>query len=38
MGVNWLAREGALSPPSSAKVKNGGAIPVLPRIYSWHDA
>jgi hypothetical protein len=26
------------SPPSSAKVKNGGAIPPLPRMSSWHSS
>jgi hypothetical protein len=27
--------EADYSPPSSAEVKNGGAIPPFPRIYSW---
>jgi hypothetical protein len=26
------------SPPSSAEVKNGGAIPPLPHMSSWHSA
>jgi hypothetical protein len=26
------------SPPSSAKVKDGGAIPPLPHMSSWHSA
>jgi hypothetical protein len=26
------------SPPSSAEVKNGGAIPPLPCMTSWHSA
>jgi hypothetical protein len=30
--------EAAHSPPSSAEVKNGGAIPPLPHIPSWHSA
>jgi hypothetical protein len=25
-------------PPSSAEVKNGGAIPPLPHMSSWHSA
>jgi hypothetical protein len=25
------------SPPSSAKIKNGGAIPLLPQLSSWND-
>jgi hypothetical protein len=31
-------READHSPPSSAEVKNGGAIPPLPHMYSWHGA
>jgi hypothetical protein len=26
------------SPPFTAEVKNGGAIPSLPHLYSWHSA
>jgi hypothetical protein len=26
------------SPPTSTEVKNGGAIPPLPHISSWHSA
>jgi hypothetical protein len=26
------------SPPSSAEVRNGGAIPLLPHTYPWHGA
>jgi hypothetical protein len=29
-GVKRMGREGDRSPPSSAEVKNGGAIPLLP--------
>jgi hypothetical protein len=31
-------READHSPPSSAEVKNGGAIPPLPYMSSWHSA
>jgi hypothetical protein len=34
-GVNWLRHKADQSPPSSAKVKNGGAIPALPHISQW---
>jgi hypothetical protein len=37
-GVNRQKREFNQSPPSSAEVKNGGAIPPLPRMSSWRDA
>jgi hypothetical protein len=33
-----LGREADLSPPSSAEIKNGGAIPALPHMSSWHSA
>jgi hypothetical protein len=36
LGVKWKKHEAAHSPPSSAKVKNGGALPPLP-MYSWHS-
>jgi hypothetical protein len=35
----WVKRPGSEadhSPPSSAEVKNGGVIPPLPHISSWH--
>jgi hypothetical protein len=37
-GVKGQGREADHSPPSSAEVKIGGAIPPLPQIYSWHNA
>jgi hypothetical protein len=37
-GVRRLGREADHSPPSSAKVKNGGAIPSLPHTSSWRAA
>jgi hypothetical protein len=37
MGVKWPGREADHSPPSSAEVKNGGAIPPLPHKSSWHS-
>jgi hypothetical protein len=33
-----LGHEASHSPPSSVKVKNGGAIPPLPHMSSWHSA
>jgi hypothetical protein len=30
-------READYSPPSSAKVKKGGAVPPLPHMTSWHN-
>jgi hypothetical protein len=38
LSVKRQGREADHSPPSSAKVKNGGAIPSLPCMSSWHDA
>jgi hypothetical protein len=38
LGVKRLGREVDRSSPSSVEVKNGGAIPPLPHIYSWHRA
>jgi hypothetical protein len=35
-GVKLLGRESDHSPPSSAEVKNGGAIYALPNMSSWH--
>jgi hypothetical protein len=41
--IQWVSRvkrpgrEAENSPPSSAKVKNGGAIPSLPHRSSWHS-
>jgi hypothetical protein len=37
-GVKWPDLEGDHSPPSSAEVKNGGAIYPLPHTSLWHDA
>jgi hypothetical protein len=37
-GVKRLGREADHSPPSSAEVKNGIAIPPLPHASSWHTA
>jgi hypothetical protein len=36
--VKRQGREADHSPPSSAEVKNGGAIPPLPHMFSWHSA
>jgi hypothetical protein len=36
-GVKWPAREADQSPPCSAELKKGGAIPPLPRMSSWHS-
>jgi hypothetical protein len=35
-GVKRLGDEAGHSPPCIAKVKNGGAIPPLPHMPSWH--
>jgi hypothetical protein len=37
-GVKMPVREADHSPPSSAEVKNGGAIPPLSHMSSWHGA
>jgi hypothetical protein len=37
LGVKWLGCEADHSPPSSAEVKNGGAVPPLPSTSSWHS-
>jgi hypothetical protein len=37
-GVKRPGREADHSSPSSAEVKNGGAIPPLPPMSSWHSA
>jgi hypothetical protein len=37
-GSKAAGREADHSPPSSADVKNGGAIPPLPHMSSWHGA
>jgi hypothetical protein len=37
-GIKRLARDADHSPPSSAEVENGGAIPPLPHTSSWHGA
>jgi hypothetical protein len=36
--VNRQGREADHSPPTSAEFKNGGAIPPLPYMSSWHSA
>jgi hypothetical protein len=36
-GVKRSGREADHSPPSNAEVKNGGAVPPLPRMFSWHS-
>jgi hypothetical protein len=35
LGVKWWGHEADHSPPSSARVKKGGAIPPLPHLSSW---
>jgi hypothetical protein len=37
-GGKLPGREAYLSPPPSAEVKNGEAIPPLPHMSSWHSA
>jgi hypothetical protein len=37
-GVKRLGREADHLNPSSAEVKNGGAIPPFPHMSSWHSA
>jgi hypothetical protein len=37
-GVKRPGREADHSHPSSAKAKNGGAIPPLPHMFSWHNS
>jgi hypothetical protein len=37
-GVKQPLREADHSPPSSAQLKNGGAILLLPHTSSWHSA
>jgi hypothetical protein len=34
--VKQKRHEADHSPPSSPKVKNGGAIPLFPHMFSWH--
>jgi hypothetical protein len=38
LGVKQLGHEADHSPPSIAEVKNGGPIPPLPNMSSWHGA
>jgi hypothetical protein len=38
LGVKWPGCEADHSPPSSAEDKNGGDIPPLPHMSSWHIA
>jgi hypothetical protein len=38
LGVKRPGREANHSPPSSAEVMNGGAIPLPPHMSSWHNA
>jgi hypothetical protein len=37
-GLMWPGYEADHSPPSSAEVKNIGAIPPLPHTSSWRDS
>jgi hypothetical protein len=37
-GVKRLGSEADYSPRSSAEVKNGGTLPPLPHVSSWHSA
>jgi hypothetical protein len=37
-GVNWLGHEAVHSAPSSAEIKNCGAITLLPHMSSWRAA
>jgi hypothetical protein len=37
-GAKRTGHEADHSPSSNAKVKNGGAIPTLPHMSSWHSA
>jgi hypothetical protein len=37
-GVKWPMREADQSPLSSVQAKNGGAIPMLPHMPSYHGA
>jgi hypothetical protein len=37
LGVKRPGHEANYSPPSSAEVKNSGAIPPLPHMSSWHS-
>jgi hypothetical protein len=37
-GVKWPENEAEHSAPFNAEVKNGGAIPPLPRTFLWHGA
>jgi hypothetical protein len=37
-GVNLPGRESDHSPPSSATIKNGGAIPLFSHTFSWRGA
>jgi hypothetical protein len=38
VGVNWMWCEADRSPPSSAEVKNSGAVPPLIHAFSWRGA
>jgi hypothetical protein len=38
LGVKRLGREADDSSPSGAEIKNGGAIPPLRHMSSWHSA
>jgi hypothetical protein len=37
VSLKRTVRKAGHSPPSSAGVKNGGAMPVLPHMSSWHN-
>jgi hypothetical protein len=38
VGLKQLGHEAYLSPPTTAEVKNCGAIPPLPHMSSWHSS
>jgi hypothetical protein len=38
LGVKRSEREARHSPPSSAEIKNSGAIPPLPHMSAWYSA
>jgi hypothetical protein len=35
LGINRLGSDADHSPPSSAEVKNGGSMPLLPHASTW---
>jgi hypothetical protein len=38
LAIKHPGREADYSHPSSGKIENGGAIPPLPHMSSWHSA